>query len=180
MPESEGAIRAFVAVLPSEPAARELERLLDRLRPLARCRWATRAQLHVTLRFLGELSPETVGRVREALTAVTVRPFDIELSRAGAFPNLARPRAFWLGGDRGAAELSALAGRVDDALFEAGIPREERPFRPHLTLARSDGSPPPPALLRELERVPPVAWHCDGFALMRSRLTPQGAVYTKL
>ena len=180
MPEPEEGIRAFVAVLPPEAVAREMERLLNRLRPLARCRWVTRAQLHVTLRFLGELSPETVDRVRGALAAVTVRPFDVELNCAGGFPNLARPRALWLGGGRGAADLSALAGRVDDALFGAGIPRETRPFRPHLTLARSEGSPLPSALLRELERVPSFAWRCCDFSLMRSQLTPQGAVYTKL
>lgn len=180
MPEAVERIRAFVAVLPSEAAARQLERLLDRLRPLARCRWVTRAQLHITLRFLGELSPATIERIREALTAVAVRPFTIQLNHAGAFPNLAHPRSLWLGGDRGAEALTDLARRVDDALFGAGVPREERPFRPHLTLARSDGTPPPPALLGELERVPSTTWLCDGFVLMRSRLTPRGAVYSRL
>ena len=180
MPESGETVRTFVAVLLSEAAAREAERLLDRLRPLARCRWVTRAQLHITLRFLGELSLAAVERVRSAVAAVAVQPFDIELHRAGTFPNLARPRTLWLGGDRGAPELTALAGRVNDALFEVGIPRNGRPFSPHLTLARSDGSPLPPALMRELERVPSVAWRCSDISLMRSRLTPRGAVYTRL
>ena len=143
MPESGETVRAFVAVLLSEAAAREAERLLERLRPLARCRWVTREQLHITLRFLGELSLAVVERVRSTVAAVTVQPFDIELHRAGTFPNLARPRTLWLGGDRGAPELTALAGRVNDALFEVGIPRNGRPFSPHLTLARSDGSPAP-------------------------------------
>ena len=180
MPESGETVRTFVAVLLSEAAAREAERLLERLRPLAHCRWVTRAQLHITLRFLGELSPAAVERVRAAVATVTVQPFDIELHRAGAFPDLARPRTLWLGGDRGASELTALAGRVNDALFEVGIPRNDRPFSPHLTLARSDGLPLPPALMRELERVPSVAWRCTGISLMRSRLTPRGAVYTRL
>ena len=72
-------------------------------------------------------------------------------------PPSSSTRTLWLGGDRGAPELTALAGRVNDALFEVGIPRNGRPFSPHLTLARSDGSPLPPALMRELERVPSVA-----------------------
>ncbi len=180
MPESGETVRAFVAVLLSEAAAREAERLLERLRPLARCRWVTREQLHITLRFLGELSPAVVERVRAAMATVTVQPFDIELYRAGAFPNLTRPRTLWLGGDRGTPELTALAGRVNDALFGVGIPRNGRPFSPHLTLARSDGSPLPPALMRELERVPSIAWCCAGISLMRSRLMPRGAVYTRL
>lgn len=175
-----GNIRAFVAVLPSEAAAREMERLLNRLRPLARCRWVSQAQLHMTLRFLGERPPAVIERVREALAALAVSPFDIALNRAGAFPNLARPRTLWLSGDRGTAELTALASQVDDALFAAGLEREDRPFRPHLTLARCSGTPLPSPLLRELERVPAFAWRCGGIVLMRSRLTPQGAVYTEL
>lgn len=179
MPEP-GDIRAFVAVLPSEAAAREMERLLNRLRPLARCRWVTRMQLHMTLRFLGKRPPAVIDRVREALAAVAVSPFDIELNRAGAFPNLTRPRTLWLGGDRGSAELTGLAEQVDDALFAAGLEREDRPFRPHLTLARCNGTPLPPPLLKELEHVPAFAWRCGGIVLMRSRLTPQGAVYAEL
>ena len=119
MPESGETVRTFVAVLLSEAAAREAERLLDRLRPLARCRWVTRAQLHITLRFLGELPPAAVERVRSAVAAVTVHPFDIELHRAGAFPDLARPRTLWLGGDRGASELTEfqpLRGRFQSPL----------------------------------------------------------------
>lgn len=173
-------IRAFVAVLPPESAAREMERLLGRMRPLARCRWATREQLHITLRFLGELPPAAVDRIRLGLAEVSVDPFEIELNRAGAFPNLARPRALWLAGDRGAAELTDLARRVNDALFALGIAREERPFQPHLTLARSDGAPPPQDLLEALRGVPSFSWRCTGFSMMRSRLTPGGAVYTKL
>ena len=80
MPESGETVRTFVAVLLSEAAAREAERLLDRLRPLARCRWVTRAQLHITLRFLGELSPAAVERVRAAVAAVAVQPFDLTRS----------------------------------------------------------------------------------------------------
>lgn len=180
MPDVEDRIRAFVAVLPPESVARDMERLLDRLRPLARCRWVTRAQLHVTLRFLGELPPSVVDRVRLGLAEVNVEPFEIELNRAGAFPNLDRPRALWLAGDRGMTELTDLARRVDDALFALGIAREERPFKPHLTLARSDGSPPPPSLLEAFRSVPSFSWSCAGFSLMRSRLMPGGAVYTKL
>ena len=173
-------IRAFVAVTVPDGAARTLELLLTRLVPLGRLRWVTRAQLHVTLRFLGERTPDAIERVKRALAPIAFPPFEVELSRAGAFPSLERPRTLWLSGTRGAAELTALAARLEDALAEAGIPRERRPFVPHLTLARCTGEPLPPALLKALEKVPPVSWTCCGIELMRSRLTPRGAIYTPI
>lgn len=188
MSEPKELIRAFVAVPVAEAVARELERLLSRLRPLAaggpRLRWVTQAQLHITLRFLGEHSPQVIDQVKDALGSARLepcfQPFDIELTRAGAFPDLARPRTLWLGGDRGAAELTVLARGVDDVLADVGIPREQRPFKPHLTLARCDGAALPKGMLEALKKIPPLRWRCNGFDLMRSRLTPQGAVYTKL
>ena len=179
-------VRAFVAVPVAEAAARELERLITRLRSLAaggpRLRWASRDQLHVTLRFLGEQPPEAIDRIRDALAPIRFAPFDIELTRAGAFPGPGpdRPRTLWLGGERGAAELTDLARQVEDALAGAGIPREGRPFRPHLTLARGNGASLPEPLREALKKIPALRWRCEGFALMRSRLTPGGAVYTKL
>ena len=175
-----GCVRAFVAVLPSEAASRELGRLLDRLRPLARIRWVTQAQLHITLRFLGEIPLDTAVRVRNALLPMAFDPFDLELSHAGAFPDISRPRALWLAGGRGARELMDLASRVEDALTGVGIPRETRPFKLHLTLARARGAPLPPALLRELDHVQPISWRCGGIQLMRSVLAPGGAIYSKL
>lgn len=173
-------IRAFVAVTVPDWAAQTLELLLTRLAPLGQLRWVTRAQLHVTLRFLGEQTPDAIERVKRALAPIAFPPFEVELSCAGAFPSLERPRTLWLSGTRGAAELTALAARLEDALAEAGIPRERRPFVPHLTLARCSGEPLPPALLKALEKVPPVSWTCCGIELMRSRLTPGGAIYSPI
>lgn len=179
MPDAE-LVRAFVAVLPPEAVARELERLLTHLRTMARLRWASRDQLHITLRFLGERPRPLLERAGETLRRLSVTPFEVTLSRAGGFPNLSRPRTLWLGGETGEAELADLARRVDDALFGLGIERETRPFRSHLTLARHRGEPLPSSLLEELRRVPAFSWTCSEIALMRSQLTPRGAVYTRL
>ena len=173
-------VRAFVAVLVPDPAAGELERYLDTLRPLAPLRWVTRAQLHITLRFLGEQTRETIEQVKQALIPVRFEPFELELSYAGTFPNRERPRVLWLTGQKGKAELTALAESVNRAIDAVGLPREERAFKPHLTLARADGMPLPGALLKAMENVPPLVWRCDGFDLMRSRLTPQGAIYSRI
>ncbi len=173
-------VRAFVAVPVPEPAAGELERFLNTLRPLSRLRWVTRAQFHITLRFLGEQTWETIERVKQALIPVRFEPFDVELSYAGAFPNMERPRVLWLSGNRGKNELTALAGAVNAAVDAVGLPKEGRAFKPHLTLARADGMPQSVALLKALGSVPPLVWRCEGFDLMRSRLTPQGAIYSKI
>ena len=179
--------RLFVAVSPPEDVARELERLVASLRPLAgraRLRWCRREQLHVTLRFIGEVPLADAPKIAGAVASVTVEPFDVALDRAGAFPSMARPRVLWLSGERGAEELSSLAARVDEALLRVGIPPRDRPFVPHLTLARCDGGLLPPtllrALLRALEEIPPLAWRCEGCALVRSSLGPGGPRYERL
>ena len=175
-----GLVRAFVAVSVPEPASSELERYLDSLRPLAGLRWVTRAQLHITLRFLGELRPETLEQVKDRLASLRFEPFEVGLSCAGAFPAMSCPRVLWLSGKRGKKKLFAMAEAVDEAVAAAGLARERRAFKPHLTIARTNGTPLPPALMRALENTPMLAWRCESFDLMRSRLTPQGAVYTKI
>ncbi len=173
-------IRTFVAVPLPEPALTELECYLNSLKKRARLRWVRAAQLHITLRFLGEQPLEIIEKVRNALRHLPVTPFEIELSYAGAFPNLKSPRVLWLAGKRGMHELTALAESVNTSLDTIGLPRERRAFKPHLTLARTDGSPLPSQLLSELQKAPTLIWCCKSFDLMRSKLTPQGAVYAKI
>ena len=84
-------VRAFVAVNIPEPAASELVAFLENLKPLAHLRWVKREQLHITLRFLGEQTPEAIARVKSALMPLRIEPFEVELSYTGAFPNLKSP-----------------------------------------------------------------------------------------
>lgn len=170
-------IRSFVALHPPEAVSRELERLLTRLSPLAPLKWVNRQQLHITLKFLGERSPELTAKALDALSKITFDPFEIKIDRVGAFPNMNAPRVLWLGcgsgtlGDRrseppekprsgplgdprsGAKELAALASRVEDAMASVGIERDMRPFRAHLTLARCGGAPLPAALKTALDSI---------------------------
>lgn len=104
-------------------------------------RWVRLDALHVTLRFIG---PTLDHRVTDALAAVTAvaasaRPFEAGLAGAGAFPDPYRPRALWLGIGPGAVEMTDLTAGLDRELASRGWPTDGRPFRPHLTLARSDG-----------------------------------------
>jgi 2'-5' RNA ligase len=187
--KAEGLIRAFVAVVPPEELVERMTQFVGRLRPLAPWKWVGRAQLHLTLRFLGETPAAQVERVRKALTGIEADgafddgAFEICMNRAGGFPNLTRPRVLWLGGDRGAKELTALASLVEQASVRAGYPPETKRFSPHLTLARlrnGGESSLPAELLKALQAVPSFSWRCDRFFLMQSRLTPTGPIYTRL
>lgn len=140
--------RLFVAVPLPDDAAAAVRSVVDEVRaePLpdgARdVRWVRLDGLHFTLRFLG---PTPDGRIAPTAAAVhavatsSVEPFDLELGGAGTFPPHGRPRALWIGITEGADQLGRVATELDAALVAAGWPSEPRPFRPHLTLARSDG-----------------------------------------
>ena len=139
--------RLFVAVPLPDDAAEAVRSVVDEVRaePLpagARdVRWVRLDGLHLTLRFLGPTPQDRVEPTAAAARAVAAAagPFDLELGGAGTFPPQGRPRALWIGIAEGADQLGRLATELDAALVEAGWTSEPRPFRPHLTLARSDG-----------------------------------------
>ncbi|MEA2537998.1 MAG: 2,3-cyclic 3-phosphodiesterase [Chloroflexota bacterium] len=138
--------RIFVAVPVSAEAREAIEAIVASVRGLAdpgerEVRWVRLDGLHVTLRFIG---PTLEPRIADALEAVRAAaaasvPFEAAIAGGGAFPVPDRPRALWLGIGQGAAELTALTHAVDRELAARGWAAEGRPFRPHLTLARSDG-----------------------------------------
>lgn len=147
--EGEPGRRLFVAApLPAE-ANEAIAALVDRVRSRGvpgggrDVRWVRLDGLHLTLRFLGPTLDPRVEPARAAVleAAVGASAFEIALGTAGAFPEGGRPRALWVAVRDGAAALAALAARLDLVLVEAGWAPETRPFKAHLTLARSDGVP---------------------------------------
>ena len=115
-------------------------------------RWVRLEGLHLTLRFIGPTLEDRVDAARDAVLAgaAAVDPFDISIGGAGSFPPSARPRALWLGLREGEVSLATLAREVDQALIGAGWALDEKPFRAHLTLARSDGVPAGGAIAERL------------------------------
>ena len=156
-PELPPGRRLFVAV-PTPPAVRDaVAELVVSVRaagdPDRRdVRWVRLDGLHLTLRFLGPTEEEGIPGAVAAVdrAAAGMPPFDVAIGGAGAFPSVARPRALWLGVTAGVADLGAAARTLDDRLAEAGWPRDDRPYRPHLTLARSDGVRAGPEVARRL------------------------------
>jgi 2'-5' RNA ligase len=141
----EGASRLFVAV-PVPPEALDACRtLIDGVRRGSSghgARWVRTENLHLTLRFLGDTPADRVPAVAEAVRRVAggTRAFDVRLAGAGAFPSAGRPRALWLGIVQGAPELGTIASALEPPLAELGWSPEGRPFRPHLTVARTDAA----------------------------------------
>ena len=137
--------------------------------------------MHITLKFLGELEPEVIDDVKAALTPLKhFAPFTVELDTVGAFPNIRSANVLWLSGSKGAKELGQLSRRVNDVLAEgAGLERDTKKFRAHLTIARMRGEPVG-ELVSMMGTLPLLHWACDELLLMRSVLNPKGPVYTQL
>ncbi len=158
-PEALGDLAAAVA--PGRPGRRDL-------------RWTGPEDWHVTLAFLGEVPGPAAGRLAPRLerAAARHRPFPLTFAGAGAFPAAGRARVFWCGltGDHQA--LAALAASVAAAARRAGAPPPDgdRPFRPHLTLARGRPQADVRALVTALKPYQGPPWRADHLHLIESHL----------
>jgi 2'-5' RNA ligase len=151
----------------------------------ARLRWVPPDNLHLTLRFLGSITTAALEKVIEATgeAAGETAPFVITLAGMGAFPSRRAPRVVWVGVTDGADRLVALAGALEGALRQRRVPRADRPFQPHLTVARAraDGHGP------DLSAILPDAAACvvgtqrvAEIAVMESTLRPSGVIYREV
>jgi len=132
-------VRTFVAVEISSAVRDCAEELIGEFRSAAvDVKWVETHNLHLTLKFLGDVPSREIARVCEAVGqgAAEVEPFELEILGAGAFPNTKRPRTLWLGVGRGRQEMVALHDQVEKPLGELGFRPEHRRFHPHLTIGR--------------------------------------------
>jgi 2'-5' RNA ligase len=189
-------MRIFIGI-DLEPEVRSrIERFLEGVEGFAPdARWVRPESLHVTLKFIGEQPPERVEAITERLRRVESSEFEIQAAGYGFFPTAKAPRVFWIGIHAGP-QLAELAENVDMATAELGIRREDRPFSPHLTVARGRGRSGSPksrkgdspnatfaalakrlAAMGELDFGTMTAYE---FILYQSQLSPKGSKYTKL
>ena len=178
-------IRAFVAVPVEDPVTRRrLAGARSLVPPVHGVRWTPEAQLHFTLKFLGEIEEERVAdALRATRRAAAAAPFRVALEGLGAFPPRGPARILWAGCGEGAEELSRFARAVEDAFVAEGFPPEERPFSPHLTLARVREPEAGRRIARALPSVPVEPFglvSVPSLVLYRSELTPRGAEYAEL
>jgi 2'-5' RNA ligase len=183
--ETERLTRVFVCVSLPGRAADEVERFTGKLARFPGFRRVRREQFHITLKFLGGAAPEQIQRLDTNLSRIGgLRPFEVTLSGAGAFPDMARASVLWLGVSAGGEKLLKLASSVERASAASGFGTERREFHPHLTIARARGGRasggPPDELASVLAEAPSLSWTCASFTLMRSVLASGGAVYRPL
>lgn len=179
-------MRLFVGIaLPPELRQRTAQLLSKCARSGANVRWVKPANLHLTLRFLGETDPGALDSLRQALSRVAGRiaPLRLELGGYGAFPRLERPRVLFIPVRHGGEALAALAQQVAIETGALGFPAPEEEFHPHLTLGRSRERRPDDAAVRELHAVAPDrlgSMKVDRFHLFESRANAQGREYVPL
>lgn len=183
-------IRSFIAIELPEEVRGGLARLRNELKRNEHkfVKWVNPDGLHLTLKFLGNIPSKRVTEIINAIEEVTqgVSAFHLEISGLGAFPSLRQARVFWVGIGGEVDKLSKLQQNIDSALAVLGFAKEERPFVPHLTLARlrPGASPLERRSFGELvdSTIFEDKYHIEveAVSLMRSQLTPAGAVYTRL
>jgi 2'-5' RNA ligase len=167
--------RLFLA-LPLPPPIREL--LAELAQPVPGVTWTRAAQLHVTLRFLGDVTVDRIDALVERLAAVHVDAFVLPLEGLGTFPPNRPPRVVWIGVGSAHPRLFQLRQRVDDALLAAALPLDVRTFHPHVTLGRCSGRAAGlPAWLHTHREFAAPPFRVDAFDLCASVLHPSGAVH---
>lgn len=179
--------RVFIACrLPDfvQQQANDVEKQVRRaLRGHSRIRWTKSAGRHLTLAFLGNIAESFIPKLQDSLLPIAQNqaPIDIQLHQLGAFPQLRRARALWLGVVDPSGQLTLLANNLRAQLGHLGIPLEDRPFRPHLTLGRiADKNGADLSVLEDLALGPPVDLRLCDFELLRSHLHSSGANYSHL
>ena len=189
-------MRIFIGIDLDDEIRAKIARFLDGVRGFAPdARWVQPESLHITLKFIGEQKSEQVDAFSDRLRQVEGSAIEIRIGGHGFFPTAKAPRVFWIGIQAGPT-LAELATSIDAGVAELGIPREDRPFSPHLTLARGgggSGSPKwrkgdgPNSAFAVLEKRLAAMGELDfgtmtarEFTLYQSQLSPKGSKYTKL
>lgn len=181
-------IRAFIAINISREIEQRLKVISGDLQQSLRgvpIRWVPVENIHLTLKFLGDVSIANLDRLKNVLESEAAhhQPFEFSVGELGAFPSIRRPRVIWVS-VQAPQELLALQNGVDTETARLGYPREDRPFSPHLTLGRISRG----ATHDDMRRISEVlsnykvgyigAAQVNTVHLYRSDLKPSGAVYT--
>ena len=183
-------IRSFIAIELPDELKLALARLQDKLRQTQQpwIKWVDPQAIHLTLKFLGNISVDKISRITKAMEAATqgIPPFHLEVSNLGAFPNLRQVQVVWVGVGGEIDRLRELQQRLDSHLVPLGFSAEKREFTAHLTLARLRNHAPPDERQRlghliaatKFENAHPI--EVAAINLMKSQLTREGAIYSKI
>jgi 2'-5' RNA ligase len=178
-------IRTFVAIEIPDAVKNQVEVLENQFKKIRTdIKWVHPQNIHIALKFLGNTSINRLEEIYDGLQEAvdSIRPFQLKLQQVGAFPDLKRPRVFWINIDQGREALMTLQKRIEEILYARRFVREERPFSPHLTIGRVRS----PRGLRTLtDQVRSITFNAQAFTVdrvvvVKSDLQSTGPIYTVL
>lgn len=178
-------MRTFIAIELKKEIRDTLFQIQEELKSAqADVRWVRSENIHLTLKFLGEVEETKIPEIVRCLKELggQIKPFTVKISGLGAFPGLKSARVIWAGAKEDTGELARLAGTIENILAELGFPKENRKFSSHLTLGRLRSNKNKDKLGQKLEKIkiPELSQRINSIALFESVLHPTGAVYQKL
>jgi 2'-5' RNA ligase len=187
MADSEKNIRAFLAIDPPEDILQAMCRLQEKLKRdiVGRISWTKPQGQHLTLKFFGDISTEDVKNICSAVQnrVTSEQSLNLKIEKLGVFPDARRPRVLWCGIFGDVEKLSVLQKQLDSDFAGIGFPGEDRSFQAHLTLGRIKDSHGLIGISEALTKYSAFAageFNCKELILFQSKLSPQGAIYTKL
>ena len=178
-------IRIFIAFELPEAQKASLRNLQSELKKQGgNVRWVRPEGIHLTLKFLGDVDENQIDEIDTATknAANDIAAMKIQIKGTGAFPNFRRPRVFWVGVNEPSGNLSALADEIEEQLAQVGFQKEQRAFKPHLTLGRVKDSRGLDTVIKHIqtEEFDGGSFTAHKLVLMQSQLKPTGAEYTPL
>lgn len=179
-------IRTFIAIEIPLLIREKISEFQDELkRNQASIKWIKTDNIHITLKFLGNIDENRITDIAQAIDKVTeqIRPFSIEVAGAGVFPNYKKPRVIWVGAKSEEDVLKIVAKKIEQEMHNLGFEKEKRSFQAHLTMGRVKGWQGIDAVIKKLEEKHNFSggiFVAKEIVLMRSDLKPTGAVYTPL
>jgi len=139
--------------------------------------------IHITFKFLGEVNPITLDKVKEGMDEIKASAFDIKFEEVGTFPNIKRPRVIWVGIKKGLTELQKINDQLDPKLRQLGFVSDRKGFSPHVTIARVRSGRNKKELndvLTEVKSTQFGSMQAGYLRLKKSTLTPEGPIYTTI
>lgn len=179
-------MRAFIAIELSEAVRLAIQEFMDEFRKFGlRASWVNPENLHLTLRFLGDVDEAVLAGLGDSLAcAYRARaPFRLKVAGAGCFPNPRRPSVLWVGVADAPEALWTVQAIAEAGARESGLEADVKTYRPHVTVARMRDSHGPDGFskrLHEANRFCAGEFTVQNVSLFSSTLTPQGAIYRKL
>ncbi|MBU4288720.1 MAG: RNA 2',3'-cyclic phosphodiesterase [Proteobacteria bacterium] len=179
-------IRTFIAFKLPKNIISYIRKIQEDIKSYAfKVRWVNLENIHITLKFLGNINYTDIERISETIiTSVNgYAPISLEVKGAGVFPNIKRPRVIWVGITGEIKKLTGIQKDIEQNLEKLGFPPEKRPFKGHLTLGRIKGKIDPKKLLdamKKFEKFESELFIADKIFLFKSDLKSTGSVYTEL